>query len=328
MEVNDHKKDPILILGKGKLAYSVAVCLLQAGHSVTLFSKNKNNALENINLHFADLSESTSEVFKNGELEITNVLDSKLDYKLTIAITNEDLLEKKAIICQLEERLPLDSVIAINTESIPLSALQNGSNYPERVIGVNWVEPAHTTYFLELITNSNTNKVLADHLFHLAKRYWNKDPYIIHSDLGIRARMFVAMVREAFYLVENGYASVEDIDKACRNDAGYYLPFAGNFRFMDLMGTYAYGMIMQDLNPGLSKECNIPGFFKDIIAQRGLGMENDKGFYKYEKGDVEKWNKIFRKFSYQIQNIINKYPFNYKDKDLSLKNQIKSEIYE
>ena len=319
MEVNDCKKDSILVLGKGKLAYSVAACLLQAGHPVTLFSKKKNNALENINLHFTDLLESSPEYSKRGRLKITNILDSKLDYKLTIAISNEDLLEKKAIICQLEERMPSDSIIAINTESIPLSTLQNNCNYPERIIGVNWVEPAHTTYFLELIANSNTNKALANHLFHLAKAYWNKDPYIIYSDLGIRARMFVAMVREAFYLVENGYASIEDIDKACRNDAGYYLPFAGNFRYMDLMGTYGYGMVMQDLNPELSKERNIPVFFKDIITQGGLGMENNKGFYKYEKGDVEKWNKIFRKFSYQIQSIINKYPFNYKDKGLESK---------
>jgi 3-hydroxybutyryl-CoA dehydrogenase len=328
MEVNGYKKYPVLITGKGKLVYSIAVCLLQAGHPVTLFSNNKNNAIENINLHFTDLSELSSEVLKRGELEITNVLDSKLNYKLTIAISNEDLLEKKTIISQLEERLPLDSIIAINTESIPLNALQNGSNNPERVIGVNWVEPAHTTYFLELITNSNTHKILADYLFHLAKVYWNKDPYVICSDLSIRARMFVAMVREAFYLVENGYASIEDIDKACRNDAGYYLPFAGNFRYMDLMGTNAYGMVMQDLNSELSKECNIPEFFKDIITQGGLGMENNKGFYKYDKGDVEKWNKVFRKFSYQIQSIINKYPFNYKDKNLGLKNQIKSETYE
>ena len=329
METNGYKKEPILILGNGKLAYSVAVCLLHSGHPVTLFTKNKDNALKSINLHFTDLSEITSEVHEHGDLEITDVLDSKLDFKLVIAITDEDLLEKKAMIHQLEERLSLGSVIAINTESIPLSILQDGSNYPGRVIGANWVEPAHTTYFLELITNSNCDKDLVDHLFRVAKTYWNKDPYIINNDLSIRAKMFAAMAREAFYLVENGYVSVEDIDRSCRNDAGYYLPFAGNFRYMDLMGAYGYGMVMKDLNPELSKEDNLPVFFKDIIAEGGVGMENNKGFYKYEKGDAEKWNKIFRKFSYQIRQIISKYPFNYKkNKNLALKNQIKSGVYE
>jgi len=41
-----------------------------------------------------------------------------------------------------------------------------------------------------------------------------------------------------------------------------------------------------------------------------LGMENNKGFYTYKNGDAGRWNEDFRKFSYQIQQIIRKYPFN------------------
>ena len=117
------------------------------------------------------------------------------------------------------------------------------------------------------------------------------------------------MVREAFYLVENGYATVQDIDRACRNDAGYYLPFAGNFRYMDLMGTYSYAEVMKKLNADLSKDNHIPGFFSDIISNGDTGMKSNKGFYNYENGDVEHWNKMFAKFSYKIHEIIAKYPF-------------------
>jgi len=120
------------------------------------------------------------------------------------------------------------------------------------------------------------------------------------------------MVREAFYLVQNRYASIEDIDRACRNDAGYYLPFAGNFRYMDLMGTYAYGLVMKDLNKELSTESIIPEFFKKIMEEGGKGMENKNGFYQYNEEEVKKWNKLFNSFSYKIKRIIEKYPFNYK----------------
>ncbi|MEO6705797.1 MAG: 3-hydroxyacyl-CoA dehydrogenase NAD-binding domain-containing protein [Ginsengibacter sp.] len=327
MEANEPGKEPILILGDGKLVYSVVVCLLQAGHPVRLFTKNMDDALKNVNLHFADLAKNASQGNEYHTLEITDVLEGRLDYKLAIAIIDENLLKKKAMIHQLEEMLPLDSTIAINTESIPLSILLEGSNHPGRIIGLNWVDPAHTTYFLELVTNSNSDEILVDRLFSLAKKCWNKDPYVIYNDLSIRAKLFAAMIREAFYLVENGYASIEDIDRSCRNDAGYYLPFAGNFRFIDLMGTYAYGMVMKDLNPELSKECKVPEFFKNIIEQGDLGMENNKGFYKYENGEAEKWEELFKKFSYQIQDIITKYPFNYKSDGFS-PNQIKSEMYE
>jgi 3-hydroxybutyryl-CoA dehydrogenase len=314
MEANGQKTDPILLLGNGKSVYSLAVCLLQGGHSVRLFTKNKREALKGINIHFSNLRKMNAKVYEDDNLEITEILGDNLNFKLAIAIVDEDLLTKKSVISQLEEVLPPYAIIGINTESISLSQLQENSSSPARIIGVNWTDPAHTTYFLELVTNSKSDKTQVKYLFDLAKKHWNKDPYVVNNGLGIRAKMFAAMIREAFYLVENGYASIEDIDRTCRNDAGYYLPFAGNFRFMDLMGTYAYGIVMKDLNPELSKEYNIPDFFKDIIAQGGLGMENNKGFYNYEKGDWGKWEKLFNKFRCKIQQNISKYPFNYKGK--------------
>lgn len=314
MEETGYKKDHILVAGNDKLAFSVVVCLLQAQHQVTLFTVNRDNALKSINAHLADLSKITSQLPEYLNLEVRDELSSKLNYRLAIALTGENLLEKSALIQQLEKRLPSDAVIAINTESIPLTDLQEASHFPGRIIGANWVEPAHTTYFLEVITNFRSSKEHADYLFLLAKDSWNKDPYLVNNDVSIRAKMFAAMVREAFYLVQNRYASIEDIDRACRNDAGYYLPFAGNCRYMDLMGTYAYGMVMKDLNPDLSKDHHLPEFFKEIIAEGGSGMENGKGFYEYEKEDAKRWDIIFRKFSYQIQEIISKYPFNYEVK--------------
>lgn len=319
---------PVLVVGNKKLTFSIVVCLLQAGHPVTLFTEKKNDAFESIHIHLTDLSKQVSQLPKQSDLKILDTLDSKVDYSLVIAATEEDILIKKTLIDHLEKVLPLNSTIAINTESIPLSTLQKNAYHPERIIGVNWSEPAHTTYFLELITNTKSNMEVATNLFNLAKARWNKDPYIIKNDVSVRAKMFAAMVREAFYLVENDYASIEDIDRACRNDAGYYLPFAGNFRYMDLMGTNSYGIVMKDINPELSKDDHLPGFFNEIISQGRSGMEDNNGFYKYEDSDVKRWNKLFRQFSYQIQQLISKYPFNYKEEEPTLTNRIKSDVYE
>ena len=319
------EKESILIVGSGKVAFSLVVCLIQAGYPITLFTKNRDIALKSINFHLADLPMSANKFHLSNYLKITNELSCKIDFKLVIVLTDENLLEKRTLIKQLENKLPPNSLIAINTESIPLANLQEGCNYPDRVLGANWVEPVHTTYFLELITNCKSNEEQINYLFNLAKTYWNKDPYIINNTLSIRAKMFAAMAREAFYLVQNGYASIEDIDRACRNDAGYYLPFAGNFRYMDLMGGSAYGMVMKDLNPELSKEHKLPEFFKNILEQGGLGMENNKGFYQYDREDVDRWDTVFRMFSYQMQEIISKYPFNYKNKNIKLNGSTESD---
>ena len=67
---------------------------------------------------------------------------------------------------------------------------------------------------------------------------WGKEPSLLKRDIRgfITNRIMYAMIREAFYLVENGYATVEDVDRSLRNDLGYWITFAGPFRFMDITG--------------------------------------------------------------------------------------------
>lgn len=299
---------PILIAGNGNLVYSITACLLEAGNDVMLYTENDREALTRVAIHQADIgSEANRTPFKIDKLSIITNLQKDINCQVAIIITAEDLQLKKEKIKVLEEHLPDDAIITINTESIPLDVIQKNAHHPERIIGLNWVEPAHTTKFLEIISNDSVSKCSLDPLRKLA-HLWDKDPYTV-SNLGIRSRLLCAMAREAFYLVKNGYATVEDIDRACRNDPGYYLPFSGNCRYMDLMGTYAYGMVMKDLNPDLSSDNNIPNFFSDIIKKNGLGMGNGIGIYSYTKDEVKLWEKVFRKYAYQIQQIMNKYPF-------------------
>lgn len=310
MDVNNQKQH-ILIAGDDQTAWSLCVCLLQAGHQITLFSASKSKALKAINQHITDLNKVDGKRIAVENLKIVSMIYHSVTFDLAIAITSENLGVKEAMIQELENKLPENTLIAINTESFTLSSLQQQIKNPERLIGANWTEPAHTTFFLEIITNSFTDMNLVDVFYQTAKLHWRKDPYILKNNTGIRSRMMLALVREAFYLIENEYVTVEDIDRACRNDAGYYLPFAGNFRYMDLMGTYMYGIVMQDLNPELSKNTHVPQFCQDMIDRADKGMASGKGFYNYTPEEAADWESTFRKFSYQIQEIISKYPFNY-----------------
>lgn len=316
MKETEVEKKPILIVGDEKLAFSITVCLLEKGHQVTLCSQKRSDALECINTHFLHLYEQPYDVLAENNFDIIDQFDNEMNFMLSIVITKEKLAHKKLIIQKLEDVLPRETLIVLNIESISLSAIHKDAIQPERVIGANWAEPAHTTQFLEIITNEKNRKELVQNFCSTAELLWGKDPYILNNGHGIRSRLMSALFREAFYLVENGYVAVEDIDRACRNDAGYYLPFAGNCRYIDLMGTYIFGEVMRDLNPELSKDREIPSFFKEIIKRGGKGMENEKGFYVYQEGDVEKKKELFRKFNYQIQRVIAKYPFTMKESSI------------
>jgi 3-hydroxybutyryl-CoA dehydrogenase len=119
-----------------------------------------------------------------------------------------------------------------------------------------------------------------------------------------------AMLREAFNLVENGYATVEDVDRSLRNDLGYWITFAGPFRFMDLTGIPAYLTVMKDLFPDLDNAQKAPALMENLVASGAKGVSNAKGFYPYTDESAAAWEKSFIEFSYDIRKLAEKYPQN------------------
>src|SRR5690625_283839 len=303
MNKRENTEASILLMGNTRLSRSIAVCLLRAGHYVTLCTYQSKAAEDQIDRHFKDLRKRGLEFDFVNKLRITSQIEDGLDAGLFIMATREEVALKKKLIRQIEQQISSDAIIAVNTESIPLHILQKNCNHPERIIGANWTEPAHTTLFLELIANEQVMEEHVDDLVLLAKDRWQKDPYVIFGELGVRSKMLAAMAREAFYLVENDYASVKDIDRAFRNDAGYYLPFVGIFRYIDLTGASVYGKVMKDLNPELSKSKILPEFFQKLVDRGDIGMRNDKGFYIYDEEVKNKIENRFQVFSYAIREI-------------------------
>lgn len=309
----------ILITGNCRLSASLCVCFLRVRYIVTLVTDDEEKMQSLIQQHIKDVREFKGELVNKHNLQVKAGFEAAAGCNIIIAITSETLEEKLTLLKKLESHVHPEVLIAINTESISMSALQASALYPARIIGANWVEPAHNTCFLEIIANNQTDPLLLEYFYQSAKELWNKDPYIIKGNYGIRARMMCALIREAFYLVENGYVSVEDIDRACRNDAGYYFPFAGNFRYMDLMGGYMYGIVMQDLNLDLSKNTHLPLFFNELLDSGARGMQKNKGFYNYLPGETEAWDAAFRKFSYQVHEIIHKYSYIHQKESVPVK---------
>jgi len=110
--------------------------------------------------------------------------------------------------------------------------------------------------------------------------------------------------------VENGYANIDDVDRSLRNDLGYWITFAGPFRFMDLTGIPAYAAVMKDLFPELSSGTKVPALIDQLVKSGARGVSNAHGFYKYTPEEARRWEKLFLKFTYEIRELAQKYPEN------------------
>ena len=162
---------------------------------------------------------------------------------------------------------------------------------------------------MEIICGKETRPRSAEFASALSRR-WGKEPSIVKRDIRgfITNRCMYALLREAFYLVEAGHATIADVDRSLRNDLGYWISLAGPFRFMDLTGIPAYGAVMKDLFPELSCAQDVPKLMRKVVKSGAKGVSNAKGFYRYTPGEAKRWEKRFMKFSYEIRALAQKYP--------------------
>jgi 3-hydroxybutyryl-CoA dehydrogenase len=228
---------------------------------------------------------------------------------LVIECTLEDLAVKKSVFEKIETVIGQHALLTSNTSAIPISILQKQTKFPERFFGLHWAEPSHTTRFLEVICGELSDVERGEYLYQLSQG-WGKEPTLVRKDIRgfITNRLMYAMYREAFYLVENGYATVEDVDRACRNNAGYWMTLVGVFRWMDLTGIPAYHAVMKDLFPTLNNSTEVPKLIDDIVKAGGKGVANAQGFHQYTPEEAKLWEETFKEFSYEIRKLALKYP--------------------
>lgn len=307
---------PAGIVGMGLMGKSIATCLLAAGHPVVgvdLTARQLSAARRGIR---SMLGEAKREgLLRSDPARAMQRLTLTVDYaalrkaKLVIESTVEDMEIKREVFRRIEAVVSPSAIIGSNTSAIPISLLQKGARRPGRFVAIHWSEPAHVSRFLEVACGEQTRPAVARRVLALAEN-WDKEPALLRRDVRgfISNRCAYALYREAFHIVEQGWATMEDVDRSLRNDIGWWIPFAGPFRYMDLTGGAAYGVVMQDLWPELSCRKDVPEAMRKLIAEGGKGVANAKGLYRYTRDEARAWELRYRQFNYAIRRVARKYP--------------------
>jgi 3-hydroxybutyryl-CoA dehydrogenase len=313
---------PAGVVGMGLMGTSIAACLLAAGHRLSCIEVDPTK----LRTARRRLRSVLTEAKQRGALKatpsnlmervtISNDFTILRDAEVVIESTVESPQIKLKVIRQIENVLSAKALIGSNTSAIPVTELQKGAIHPERILGLHWAEPANITRFMEIICGERTSLANVRRAEMLAKG-WGKEPSVLRKDIRgfITNRIMYAMLREAFHLVDAGYATVADVDRSLRNDLGYWITFAGPFRFMDLTGIPAYAAVMKELLPDLNCATKIPRLMKRVRRAGALGVANGKGFYSYTPAQAKRWEKLFIDFSYRIRELAEKYPEDVGDK--------------
>lgn len=206
-----------------------------------------------------------------------------------IAEAVPEVLEiKLRILAEISEACDANAVIGTNTSAIPIDQLSAAVRNPSRFLGVHWMNPAPFVPGVEVIlgreTVPSTVAFVRGLLTSIDKAYCAAPA----SAGFIANRLQVALFAEACRMVEEGLATIEEIDKAVSNSFGFRLPFFGPFRIADMAGLDVYVGMFHSLSAAFGERFGVPEVLTNLVDEGKLGVKTGEGFTQYDPEDTER----------------------------------------
>lgn len=287
----------VAIVGVGIMGAGIAAEYAASGRDVTLVARTLASAeagLARVTAALATLDRggllaaSLAATRERVRVE-TSVVTAAADADLIIESVPEDLGLKRQVFAELEAACPKRAILASNTSGLPISRIADGLAHPERVIGTHYLNPPHLMPPVEVIPGALTSSEVLETMVVLLTAM-GKAPVVVRREVPgfLWNRIQFALAREAFWLVEQGVASMDEIDLVVRQGLGRRWSIAGPFASLDLGGIDTMAKVAAYLFPELSNARDVPGLLQERIAEGRYGAKTGAGFYDWPPATLDR----------------------------------------
>lgn len=274
------------IVGAGMMGAEIALCCARSGMDVIM---------KEISQELADQGKQTIEIIlsksvKKGKLEEgeKDVILSRVtpqetnDGFETVDIVIEAILEvvdiKQSLFKGLDKICKDDCIFASNTSSISITKLASAAR-PEKFIGLHFFSPASVMKLVEVIPGLLTSPEVVETGISFCNEIGKKPVKVKNVEGFVVNRILLAMMTEAYRLLDEGVATIEDIDTACMFGLGHPV---GPFKLSDNVSLDLLGKVHDILTEAYGDRFKAPGIFREHMDAGRLGRKAGKGWYDYE----------------------------------------------
>ena len=278
----------IAVIGAGTMGHGIAQMAAMAGRRTVLTDRDpaaleRARARIDANLDKGIARGKVSEGVRDRALALlreTSELDAAVsDADLVIEAVPEDLALKQALFAAVEAAAPSTAVLATNTSSLSISEVARAVSDSGRVIGTHFFNPVHIMTLLEVVVGDQTRPEVVSQVRAFGEAL-GKTVIEVRDVPGFAtSRLGVALGMEAIRMVQDGVASVEDIDTAMV--LGYRHPI-GPLKLTDLVGLDVRMAIGSYLATELGNPAfEPPALLRRMVAEGRLGQKSGEGFYTW-----------------------------------------------
>jgi 3-hydroxybutyryl-CoA dehydrogenase len=216
-----------------------------------------------------------------GRIQTVQDLEAVSDADVVIEAVFEEISIKHEVFRELDRLCKPGALLATNTSAIPITQIAAVTERPEAVVGTHFFSPVPMMGLCELVRGYKTS----DETLAAARTFAEsvgKTCVVVNRDVAgfVTTRLICALAMEAVRLVENGVASAEDIDTACRLGFGHAM---GPLATTDLTGVD----ILRNATLNIYADTQDEKFYPPetlsrMVTAGDLGRKSGRGFYTYD----------------------------------------------
>lgn len=291
----------ISVLGTGTMGHGIALFSSMAGLNVTMYGRSDAS----LKRGFSAIKEDLGRLESQGELDdgtcksildrikgVKTIEEASKGTDFVIESLAEDLQIKRKFFEKLDTLCKYDVILATNTSGLSPTQIGEVTKHPERVVVAHFWNPPQLIPLVEIVPGEKTSKDTVLKTKELIEFIGKKAVCMEKECAGfIGNRLQLALLREAMYIVEQGWAKPEEVDKAMEYGHGRRLPVTGPLSSADLGGLDIFYNISSYLFKDLCDYKKPFELMKEKIEKGDLGSKSGKGFYNWSKGDLGKKQK-------------------------------------
>ena len=279
--------EKIFVLGAGTMGAGIVQAFAQKGYEVIV----RDIKDEFVERGLAGINKSLSKLVSKGKMtdetkedilsRISGTTDMNLaaDCDLVIEAAIENMKIKKEIFAELDKICKPETILASNTSSLSITEIASATGRAEKVIGMHFFNPAPVMKLVEIIRGMATSQETFDAVKELSLAIAKEPVEVAEAPGFVVNRILIPMINEASFILQEGIASVEDIDTAMKFGANHPM---GPLALGDLVGLDVCLAIMDVLyNETGDTKYRASSTLRKYVRAGWLGRKTGRGFYNY-----------------------------------------------